>query len=114
MEEKKREVNFGKYLLVIKKSKNLCAPNEKHNSNKKKFISKNRCKDYKKYIENYEKLYDYYKNKKNEEGAKNKLKEIFSYLTFFCVELLTFKDSDPKENLIYKSKLEKYSKYCIA
>ena len=113
LEEKKKELNFENYLLVITKSKNLYAVNEKYDSNKKKFISKNRCNDYKKYIEYYEILYDYYKNKKNEENVKNKLKEIFSCLTFFCVELITFKDSDPKENFIYKSKLEKYSKYCM-
>ena len=53
------------------------------------------------------------KKKEKEENVKERLKEIFSNLTFFCVELLTFKDSDPKENLIYKSKLEKFSKYCI-
>lgn len=113
LDEKKAELNFGNYLLVINKSKNLCAPKEKRNSNKKKFISKNRCNDYKKYIEYYEILYDYYKKKEKEENVKERLKEIFSNLTFFCVELLTFKDSDPKENLIYKSKLEKFSKYCI-
>ena len=43
---------------------------------KKKFISENRCNDYKKYIEYYEILYDYYKGKKNEENVKNKLKDI--------------------------------------
>jgi hypothetical protein len=100
-------------MLIIEKSKNLYAINEKYDSKKKKFISKNRAKDYKKYIEYYEILYDYYKNKKNDINVKDKLKEIFSYLTFFCVELVTFKDSDPKETFIYKSKLEKYSKYCI-
>ena len=113
LDEKKSELNFLNYLLVINKSKNLCAPKEKHNSNKKKFISKNRSNDYKKYIEYYEILYDYYKQKQKEENVKDRLKEILSNLTFFCVELLTFKDSDPKENIIYKSKLEKFSKYCI-
>ena len=113
LDEKKSEFNFGNYLLVINKSKNLCAPKEKRDSSKKKFISKNRCNDYKKYIEYYEILYDYYKKKEKEENVKERLKEIFSNLTFFCVELLTFKDSDPKENFIYKSKLEKFSKYCI-
>jgi len=113
LDEKKNEINYANYLLVIQKSKNLFAVNEKRDSNKKKFISVNRCKDYKKYIEYYEILYDYYKQKKNKENVKDKLKLIFSYLTFFCVELITFKDSDPIESLIYKSKLEKYSKYCI-
>ena len=89
------------------------AVDEKRDFSKKKFISQNRCNDYKKYIEYYEILYDYYKGKKNEENVKNKLKDIFFKLTFFCVELITFKDSDPKENFIYKSKLEKYSKYCM-
>ena len=111
LNEKKNEINFGEYLLVIKKSRNLYAINETRDYSKKKFISKNRCNDYKKYIEYYEILYDYYKQKKI--INKEKLKEIFSCLTFFCVELITFKDSDPKENLIYKSKLEKYSKYCM-
>ena len=86
---------------------------QKDNNKKKKFISQSRCNDYKKYIEYYELLYDYYKKKKNEENVKDKLKDIFSKLTFFCVELITFKDSDPKENFIYKSKLEKYSKFFI-
>ena len=113
LDKKKNELNLEDYLLVIQKSRNLFAYNEKRDSNKKKFISKSRCNDYKKYIEYYEILYDYYKQKKSEENVKNKLKEIFNYLTFFCVELITFKDSDPKENFIYKSKLEKYSKYCI-
>ena len=87
----------------------------KRDFSKKKFISETRSSDYKKYIEYYEILYDYYKKKKNEneENIKIKLKDIFSKLTFFCVELITFKDSDPKENFIYKSKLEKYSKYCM-
>ena len=109
--EKQNEINFGDFLLVIKKSRNLYAVNETRDYSKKKFISQNRCSDYKKYIEYYEILYDYYKQKENIDKAK--LKEIFSCLTFFCVELITFKDSDPKENLIYKSKLEKYSKYCM-
>ena len=113
LEEKKNALYLGDYLLVIEKSKNLYAINEKRDSNKKKFISKKRCSDYKKYIEYYELLYDYYDKKKDKEDVKDKLKEIFSYLTFFCVELITFKDSDPIESLIYKSKLEKYSKYCI-
>ena len=113
LEEKKNALYLGDYLLVIEKSKNLYAINEKRDSNKKKFISKKRCSDYKKYIEYYELLYDYYDKKKDKEDVKDKLKEIFSYLTFFCVELITFKDSDPKENVIYKSKLEKFSKYCL-
>ena len=113
LDEKKNEINYSNYILVIHKSKNLYAVNEKKDSNKKKFISKKRCSDYKKYIEYYEILYDYYKQKKDKENVKDKLKFIFSYLTFFCVELITFKDSDPVENLIYKSKLEKYSKYCM-
>ena len=113
LDEKKNEINYSNYILVIHKSKNLYAVNEKKDSNKKKFISKKRCSDYKKYIEYYEILYDYYKQKKDKENVKDKLKLIFSYLTFFCVELITFKDSDPVENLIYKSKLEKYSKYCM-
>ena len=111
LNEKQNEINFGDFLLVIKKSRNLYAVNETRDYSKKKFISQNRCNDYKKYIEYYEILYDYYKQKENIDKAK--LKEIFSCLTFFCVELITFKDSDPKENLIYKSKLEKYSKYCM-
>ena len=111
-DEKKEELNYKNYLLVIKNSKNLSAMDEQKDlSKKKKFISENRCNDYKKYIEYYELLYDYYKKKKNEINVKDKLKEIFSKLTFFCVELITFKDSNPKENLIYKSKLEKYSKF---
>ena len=116
LDDKKEELNYGNYLLVIKNAKNLGAVDEKRDFGKKKFISENRCNDYKKYIEYYEILYDYYKNKKNQENVekiKEKLKDIFSKLTFFCVELITFKDSDPKENLIYKSKLEKYSKYCM-
>ena len=113
LNEKKNALYLGDYLLVIQKSKNLYAVNEKRDNSKKKFISKNRCNDYKKYIEYYEILYDYYKQKKDKGNVKNKLKEIFSCLTFFCVELITFKDSDSKENFIYKSKLEKYSKYCI-
>ena len=112
LEDKKEKLNYGNYLLVIKNTKNLNAVNQKLDTNKKKFISESRCSDYKKYIEYYEILYDYYK-KKNGEDAKNKLKDIFNKLTFFCVELITFKDSNPKENLIYKSKLEKYSKYCL-
>ena len=113
LDVKKEKLNYGNYLLVIKNVKNMGAVDEKRDFSKKKFISQNRCNDYKKYIEYYEILYDYYKGKKNEENVKNKLKDIFSKLTFFCVELITFKDSDPKENFIYKSKLEKYSKYCM-
>ena len=116
LDDKKEELNYGNYILVIKNAKNLGAMNVKRDFNKKKFISENRCNDYKKYIEYYEILYDYYKKQKtqeNEEEVKTKLKDIFDKLTFFCVELITFKDSDPKENLIYKSKLEKYSKYCM-
>ena len=114
LDEKKEDLNYRNYLLVIKNSKNLSAMEEqKDKSKKKKFISESRCNDYKKYIEYYELLYDYYKKKKNEENVKDKLKDIFSKLTFFCVELITFKDSDPKENFIYKSKLEKYSKFFI-
>ena len=114
LDEKKEELNYRNYLLVIKNSKNLTAMDEHREYNKKKkFISESRCNDYKKYIEYYELLYDYYKKRKNEENVKDKLKDIFSKLTFFCVELITFKDSDPKENFIYKSKLEKYSKFFI-
>ena len=114
LDEKKEELNYRNYLLVIKNSKNLTAMDEhREYSTKKKFISESRCNDYKKYIEYYELLYDYYKKRKNEENVKDKLKDIFSKLTFFCVELITFKDSDPKENFIYKSKLEKYSKFFI-
>ena len=116
LDDKKEELNYGNYILVIKNAKNLGAMNVKRDFNKKKFISENRCNDYKKYIEYYEILYDYYKKQKtqeNSEEVKTKLKDIFDKLTFFCVELITFKDSDPKENLIYKSKLEKYSKYCM-
>ena len=115
LDDKKEELNYGNYVLVIKNAKNLGAMDVKRDFSKKKFISETRSSDYKKYIEYYEILYDYYKKKKNEneENIKIKLKDIFSKLTFFCVELITFKDSDPKENFIYKSKLEKYSKYCM-
>ena len=112
IEQYKKDFRQSKYLLVIRNSKYLFSINLKHNNKQKKFVSKNRAAYYKKYIEYFEILINNYKDKKDDREIKKRLIEFVSYITLFCVELLTFKDSDPKECIIYKTKLNKYLNYC--
>ena len=112
IEQYKKDFSQGKYLLVIRNSKYLYSINLKHNEKQKKFVSKKRASYYKKYIEYFEILINNYKDKKDDHEIKKRIIEYVSYITLFCVELLTFKDSDPKECIIYKTKLNKYLNYC--
>ena len=63
--------------------------------------------DYKLYIEYYEELYNYYKDFKEEEIQK-RVKIYLTNLTYFCVDFITFYDSNSEEVKFYIDKMSKY------
>ena len=103
---KKSDVDFSKYKIVIKNYKPLFNIDTKKtnisiNNNKRK------KDDFKSYIAYFEELYNYYKDFKDEK-TKNRIKTYIANLTYFCVDFMTFYDSEPEEVEFYKKKMEKY------
>ena len=103
---KKSDVDFSKYKIVIKNYKPLFNIDTKKanisiNDNKRK------KDDFKSYIAYFEELYNYYKDFKDEK-TKNRIKTYIANLTYFCVDFMTFYDSEPEEVEFYKKKMEKY------
>ena len=79
----------------------------KKNNKKKNRLVINMYNDYKLYIAYFEELYNYYKDFK-EEDIKKRVKTYLGNLTYFCVEFITFYDSNPREVKYYQSKMVKY------
>ena len=63
--------------------------------------------DYKLYISYFEELYNYYKDFK-EENIQIRVKTYLANLTYFCVEFISFYDSNLEEVKYYQSKMVKY------
>ena len=68
---------------------------------------KNMYDDYKLYIAYFEELYNYYKDFK-EENIKKRAKTFLSNLTYYCVDFITFYDSNQEEVQHYQSIMLKY------
>ena len=103
---KKSDVDFSKYKIVIKNYKPLFNIDTKKanisiNDNKRK------KDDFKSYIAYFEELYNYYKDFKDEK-TKKRIKTYLNNLTYFCVDFMTFYDSEPEEIEFYKKKMEEY------
>lgn len=102
---KKGEIDLKKYKIVITNYKPLFTIDTKKVT-KRKHI-KGMHDDYKLYIAYYEELYNYYKDFK-EENIKNRVKIYLANLTYFCVDFITFYDSEPDEVKYYKDKMSNY------
>ena len=81
----------------------------KKNNKKKNRLTENMYNDYKLYISYFEELYNYYKDFK-EENIKKRVKIYLSNLTYFCVDFITFYDSNPEEVKLYQTKMATYLK----
>ena len=103
---KKSEIDQSKYKIIINNYKPLFTIDTKKHKVK---ISGNKIKheDYKLYISYFEELYNYYKDFKDD-NIKSRVKTYLSNLTYFCVDLITFYDSDPNEVKYYKDKMSDY------
>ena len=103
--QKKSDIDFSKYKIVIKNYKPLFTIDNKKtiatNNNK------NKKEDYKLYIAYFEELYNYYKDFKDEK-IKDRIKTFVDNLTYFCVDFITFYDSDPQEVEFYRKKMEEF------
>ena len=104
---KKNEIDLKKYKIIITNYKPLFTIEIKKNNKKKNRLFVNMCNDYKLYIAYFEELYNYYKDFK-EEDIKKRVKTFLGNLTYYCVEFITFYDSNPKEVKYYQSKMVKY------
>ena len=102
---KKGEIDLKKYKIVIINYKPLFTIDTKKVTKGKHIKGKH--DDFKLYIAYYEELYNYYKDFK-EDNIKNRVKTYLSNLTYFCVDFITFYDSDPDEVKYYKDKMSKY------
>ena len=102
---KKSEIDLKKYKLIITNYKPLFKIEAKKVEERK--IVKNMHDDYKLYIEYYEELYNYYKDFK-EENIQNRVKIYLTNLTYFCVDFITFYDSNSEEVKFYIDKMSKY------
>ena len=101
---KKSDIDFTKYKIVIKNYKPLFTIDVKQTKIKR---YKKKKEDYKLYIGYFEELYNYYKDFKDEK-TKKRIKTYINNLTYFCVDFMTFYDSEPKEVEFYKKKMEEY------
>ena len=104
---KKNEIDLKKYKIIITNYKPLFTIEIKKNNKKKNRLVINMYNDYKLYIAYFEELYNYYKDFK-EEDIKKRVKTYLGNLTYFCVEFITFYDSNPREVKYYQSKMVKY------
>jgi len=104
---KKNEIDLKKYKIIITNYKPLFTIEIKKNNKKKNRLVINMYNDYKLYIAYFEELYNYYKDFK-EEDIKKRVKAYLGNLTYFCVEFITFYDSNPREVKYYQSKMVKY------
>ena len=104
---KKNEIDLKKYKIIITNYKPLFTIEIKKNNKKKNRLFVNMYNDYKLYIAYFEELYNYYKDFK-EEDIKKRVKTFLGNLTYYCVEFITFYDSNPKEVKYYQSKMVKY------
>ena len=102
---KKGEIDLKKYKLIITNYKPLFQIDAKKVEERKKI--KNMHDDYKLYIEYYEELYNYYKDFKEEEIQK-RVQIYLTNLTYFCVDFITFYDSNSEEVKFYIDKMSKY------
>ena len=103
--QKKSDIDFSKYKIVIKNYKPLFNIENKKTTKLNKYKIKK--DDYKSYIAYYEELYNYYKDFKDEKN-KERIKTFVENLTYFCVDFISFYDSDPQEVEFYRKKMEQY------
>ena len=104
---KKNEINFKNYKMTITNYKPLFTI-DITNINKNRSIETSKMyNDYKLYISYFEELINYYKDSK-EEKIKKRVKTIFEYLNYCCVDFITFNNSNPEEVKLYQSKILKY------
>ena len=103
---KKGEIDFKKYKIIISNYKPLFTIDVKK-TNELKNYNKNMHDDYKLYIAYFEELYNYYKDFK-EENIKKRVKTYLANLTYFCVDFISFYDSDPEEIEYYRKKMTTY------
>ena len=102
---KKSEIDLKKYKIIITKYRPLFTIETKRI--KKGREIKAMYEDYKLYIEYYEELYNYYKDFK-EDNIKMRVKTFLANLTYFCVDFITFYDSNTEEVQLYKNKMSNY------
>ena len=104
---KKNEIDLQKYKIVITNYKPLFTIEIKKNNKNKKKLMENMYNDYKLYIAYFEELFNYYKDFK-EENIKKRVKTYLSNLTYYCVDFISFYDSNAEEVKLYQSKMIKY------
>ena len=104
---KKNEIDLKKYKIIITNYKPLFIIEIKKNNKKKNKLGENMYNDYKLYISYFEELFNYYKDFK-EENIKKRVKNYLANLTYYCVDFITFYDSNPNEVKLYQSKMVKY------
>ena len=104
---KKNEIDLKKYKIIITNFKPLFTIEIKKNNKKKNKLGPNMYNDYKLYISYFEELFNYYKDFK-EENIKKRVKTYLANLTYYCVDFITFYDSNPDEVKLYQSKMVKY------
>mgnify|MGYP006873120477 CR=1 FL=1 len=109
LNNKKNEINLKKYKMVITNYKPLFTIEIKKNNKKNREIPnmKSMYDDYKLYIKYFEELYNYYKDFK-EENIKKRAKTFLSNLTYYCVDFITFYDTNQEEVQYYQSLMLKY------
>ena len=104
---KKNEIDLKKYKIIITNYKPLFTIEIKKKDKKNNKIISNMYNDYKLYIAYFEELYNYYKDFK-EANIQKRVKTYLGNLTYFCVEFISFYDSNEEEVQIYRLKMIKY------
>ena len=104
---KKNEIDLKKYKIIITNYKPLFTIEIKKNNKKKNKLIFDMYNDYKLYISYFEELYNYYKDFK-EENIQKRVKTYLGNLTYYCVDFISFYDSNEQEVQIYREKMIKY------
>ena len=105
--QKKAEIDLNKYKIIITNYKPLFTIEIKKSNKKTNKSIEYMYNDFKLYISYFEELYNYYKDFK-EENIRQRVKTYLANLTYYCVDFISFYDSNPEEVKFYQSKMIKY------
>ena len=108
IEKKQKEINFGKYKLVIEKYRPLFSHRSITEKKLKGIAFKNQIMEYEKMFQHCEKLYNHYANMKDNKKYKKRMDYYMVNINFFCAELMGFFDLEKASFKFYFDKMKHY------
>ena len=108
IEKKQKEINFGKYKLIIENFRPLFNQRNNEEKNTKKIEFKNKIMEYEKMFQHCEKMYNYYFKSKDNKKYKKRMDYYMVKINFFCAELMGFFDMEKQNFQFYLDKMKYY------